>query len=72
MQQYNDRGDDVIKFVREYTEENGYPPGYREVADGCGFAGTSHASYWIRKEVERGRLTRKFKSPRTLRVVDGN
>jgi repressor LexA len=67
-----DRGDIVVRFVRDYTSKHGYSPSYREIAEAAGVSSTSHISYWIRKEVDRGRLTRVFNRPRSIRAVDND
>jgi len=67
-----DRGDAVVKFVRDYTAEHGYSPSYREIAGAVGISSTSHISYWIRKLVGEGRLTRVFNRPRSIRAVDND
>ena len=63
------KGDRIVEFIREYTDEHGWPPSYREIGDECDIKSTSNVKYWIDKLVEEGRLEQKARTARTIRVV---
>ena len=63
------RGDRIVEFVGEYITQHGFSPSIREIGDAVGISSTSNVKYWIDKEVEDGRLTRKPKVARSVRVA---
>jgi repressor LexA len=59
----------LLDFIAVFTDSRGYPPSYREIADGLGFATCSAIGYRLRRLERKGLLVRVPGYPRTLRVV---
>jgi len=62
--------DKMVAFIQGYIKENGYPPTYREIGEGCGLASTSSITWYLGKLERAGRITRKHNSPRSIRVIE--
>lgn len=66
-----DRHRQILEYVKEYYQENGYGPTNREICDGVGLRSTSSVSAYIR-EMERDGLLEKtnYGQPRSL-IIPG-
>jgi repressor LexA len=60
---------EVLRFVSRFMEANGYPPTYEEIAESVGLSGKSHVDYYLGALEEDGRIERKPRTPRGLRLV---
>jgi repressor LexA len=60
---------EVLRFVSRFMEANGYPPTYEEIAESVGLSGKSHVNYYLGALEEDGRIERKPRTPRGLRLV---
>ena len=60
---------EVLRFVSKFMEANGYPPTYEEIAESVGLSGKSHVNYYLGALEEDGRIERKPRTPRGLRLV---
>lgn len=49
--------DEIVQFVYDYTNEHGYPPTVREIADECGLMRSS-AQARLKRMFEQGILKR--------------
>ena len=60
----------IIKFIRSYIKEHGYPPCVREIAEGVGLKSTSTVHRHLKSLIESGHLETdaEFGSPRAIRV----
>ena len=62
--------DEVLEFIQSYTARHGYPPTYREIGAACGISSTSQVSSLLEKLEGEGRLDKKSRSARTVRVLE--
>lgn len=60
---------EILEFIREYVEENGYAPSIREIALSVGISSTSVVSYNLRKLEELGYLSRDRMVSRGLKLL---
>lgn len=60
--------DKVLAFIQEYIDENGYPPTYQDIADGCGISDW-HVRERLDELESKVFITRKRGSPRSIRVI---
>jgi repressor LexA len=59
----------VLNFVNEHIDKNGYPPSVREICAALGHKSTSTVHIYL-KELEReGKIIKSPSKPRTLRVA---
>lgn len=64
-----ERQRDMLDFIREYTDEYGYPPTMREIGDSVGISSTSVVSYNLNALERKGYLARDRDVSRGLRLV---
>lgn len=63
--------DDVIlKAIKAYTMEHGFPPTFREIGEEVGIKSPCAVKYRLDKLRYEGKLTFDRYKPRTIRVVD--
>ena len=60
----------VLDFIREFTEENGHSPSYREVMEGLGLSSVSAVAEHIDNLVSKGALLKTPGEARSLEVLD--
>jgi repressor LexA len=65
-----DLRNEVLRFVADYLETNGYPPTYDEIMEAVGLSSKSHVDYYLEALEEAGRIERKPRTPRGLRLVE--
>jgi len=65
----SDRQKAIMSFIREFTEENGYPPTIRQIGEAANISSTSVVNYNLNKLEKGGYLTRDLKVSRGLRLV---
>jgi repressor LexA len=63
----SERQTKILEFVRQYSEEMGYPPSIRDICRGCGISSTSVVDYNLRL-LEREGLIRR--DPDVSRGID--
>ncbi|MFN2166806.1 MAG: LexA family protein [Anaerolineae bacterium] len=61
---------EVLGFLQEYLQLNGYAPTYEEIREAVGLSSRSHAAYYLDALEKRGLVVRTPRSPRGLRLVD--
>lgn len=55
---YNkNREEEVLEYITEYIDREGYPPTVREICQEIGFASTSTAQYYLKKLEYHGRIS---------------
>ncbi|MGH3492691.1 MAG: transcriptional repressor LexA [Sciscionella sp.] len=59
----------VLKVIREWVKENGYPPSVREIGDAVGLNSTSSVSHQLHALESKGYLRRNASQPRTVGVL---
>lgn len=62
--------EELVKFVAEFDEANGYSPTTREIASGMGFKSVESVHRLLQALKESGRVTWIPNRARTLRIVD--
>lgn len=60
---------DIYYFLQSYIEKHGYPPTYREIADGVGISSTNTVHTHIHKLIEMGVISMVDNHPRTLKLL---
>jgi repressor LexA len=62
------RADQIITFVDEFINENGYSPSVREIADGIGLASPGSVQGTLQQMIKLGYLTGAPERSRTIRI----
>jgi len=65
----SERQQGILEFLREYVEENGYPPSIREIGAAVGISSTSVVSYNLRRLEEKGYIDRDPDVSRGLKLA---
>ena len=63
------RQQEVLHYVREFIERNGYPPSFSDIGEHFNFT-ASGALYYLGVLERKGYIERKLKSPRCLVVPE--
>ncbi|MCL6649093.1 MAG: transcriptional repressor LexA [Chloroflexi bacterium] len=66
----SERQQKILAFVRQYTEEQGYPPSIRDICRGCGISSTSVVDYNLRLLEREGLLRRDPEVSRGIDLLD--
>ena len=61
---------DVINFIKDWTEQNGISPTYREIMAGLGLSSVSAVSEHIDNLVEKGVIKKVPGAARSLELID--
>ena len=62
------REEELLKFIIQFKQVNGFSPTVREIATGINTKSTDHVRNMIQTLEDKGYLTYKEKSPRTIVV----
>ena len=60
----------ILDFLRDFTEENGYSPSYREIMSGIGLSSVSAVAEHIDNLVEKGVIKKVAGAARSLELID--
>jgi repressor LexA len=60
---------EVLGFVTAFLDENGYPPTLEEIMASVGLSSKSHVGYYLSALEAAGKIERRPRSPRGLRLV---
>lgn len=60
------RREQILQFIREYVRVHGYSPTIAEIGNAVGCSSTSLVCYHLNILQERGHLTRKPRTPRSI------
>jgi|SRR5882724_8562375 len=60
----------ILRYIYETTLAQGFPPTYKEIADGLSVASTSSVAHHVDILEARGLVSRKPGCPRTLQVTE--
>ncbi|MCS6802039.1 MAG: transcriptional repressor LexA [Chloroflexota bacterium] len=60
----------ILEFVRQYTDEMGYPPSIRDICRGCGISSTSVVDYNLKLLEREGYLRRDPEVSRGIDLMD--
>jgi hypothetical protein len=69
-QQITERQLDILNFIDEYRQQNGYSPSIREIGAGTDIASTSAVNYQINRLVEGGYMVRTSEVSRSLILLE--
>lgn len=69
VQKLSERQDNILKFIRRYVAEHGYPPTIREIGRAVGISSTSVVKYNLDRLQTLGHLRRKGEVSRGLRLA---
>lgn len=67
--QLSERQRKILDFLKEYVEENGYPPSIREIGTAAGISSTSVVSYNLQRLEESGYISRDREVSRGLKLT---
>lgn len=59
----------IMYFIKNYLNENGYPPSFREIGVAVGLASSSTVKTHMDILKKQGLITFNPSSPRTIRVI---
>lgn len=62
---------ELLQFLREFIEEHGYSPSYREIMSGCNYTSVATVALHVNNLIKRGHVVKRDKSARSLEVVTG-
>jgi SOS-response transcriptional repressor LexA len=60
---------ELLTFIEKFVQEHGYGPSYREIMRGCNYNSVATVSVHVNNLIQRGHLTKRDKSARSLEVV---
>lgn len=60
---------DVLQYIRDFIEDEGYSPSVRDIMYGCGFSSTSSVSHHLRVLREKGKITYQNNVARSVRIA---
>ena len=56
MPRTSNKAEKIVDFVRQFSQENGYPPSIREIGEAVGLRSTASVSYHLQQLQEKGLL----------------
>ena len=56
MPRTSDKSEKIVEFMRQFTQENGYPPSIREIGAAVGLRSTASVSYHLQQLQDKGLL----------------
>src|SRR5690606_4299855 len=65
----SERQQNILKFMHDYMEDNGFPPTIREIGEATDINSTSVVNYNLNKLVDAGYLDRSDRVSRGLRLI---
>ena len=69
MPRTSNKSEKIIEFVKEFTQENGFPPSIREIGAAVGLRSTASVSYHLQQLQEKGLLQAPIEKGRKRTVV---
>lgn len=61
---------DFFLFLKDYLQENGFPPTIRELRDGVGLSSTNMVKKYLDVLERKGYIKRQFNSPRAIEIIE--
>ena len=68
--QHQNRNEVLVKFIYNYTKENGFPPNVREIGEAIGVSSSSTVHKFLKKTLEEGYIEMHPNIARTIRVSE--
>ncbi len=63
---------EIYKFLKEYTENKGYPPSVREICEAVSLASTSTVHGHLQRLEKKGLIKRDPSKPRALEILENS
>jgi repressor LexA len=60
---------ELLSYIEQFVLEHGYGPSYREIMRGCNYNSVATVAVHVNNLINRGHLTKRDKSARSLEVV---
>lgn len=70
MSKKQNREQQILDFINEYSVSNGYPPSVREICAGVGLSSPSSVHDYLKRLEEKGLLIKGESKTRALRLVE--
>lgn len=61
---------DLLIFIRQFIEEHGYSPSYREIMTGCNYSSVATVAVHVNNLIQRGHLSKRDNSARSLELAE--
>ena len=68
MSELSARQSKIMEYIRDFIDENDYPPSVRDIQRGCGVSSTSVVDYNLRRLEEKGVLERDREVSRGIKL----
>ena len=62
----------ILNFIRQYLQDNGYPPSVRDIVNGCDISSTSVVVYNLNKLEQAGYIRRRSDISRGIELLDSH
>lgn len=62
----------LLEFIREFIDQHGYGPSYREIMTGLGYKSVSTVAVHVDGVIAKGYLQKKGRSARSLELVSSD
>ncbi|MBI2872377.1 MAG: transcriptional repressor LexA [Chloroflexi bacterium] len=72
MAKLSQRQQRILEFIREFLQDNGYPPTIRDIQRGCDVSSTSVVDYNLHILQREGHIRRTAEVSRGLELLDGS
>ncbi len=60
---------ETLEFIRDFIQQHGYSPSYREVMKGCNYTSVATVALHVNNLIARGHIVKRGNSARSLEVV---
>lgn len=67
--QPTDRQKEVLDFIRDFINKNGYSPTYREIGAGLGYPSLGSITQYVNGLIDRGLVQKTYNSSRSITIV---
>ena len=72
MKQLSPKQQRILAFMRDFVDENSYPPSIRDILSGCGISSTSVVDYNLKALERMGNIRRDREVSRAIELLDGH
>ncbi|EKQ51371.1 MULTISPECIES: transcriptional repressor LexA [unclassified Clostridium] len=70
MEEVMNKQNEIYKFLKNYTENKGYPPSVREICEAVSLSSTSTVHGHLRRLEKKGMIKRDPSKPRALEIAE--
>jgi repressor LexA len=71
MKQLSSKQQRILTFMRQFVDENSYPPSIRDILSGCSISSTSVVDYNLKALEKMGYIRRDREVSRAIELLDG-